>query len=137
MSPDLAQFGRILGDRTSDEAGTPFGSCDVMPLHLPRQRDRRHVLGDLLGALTRSLDRRFDVSLMRGSFEATLRRALPLRAVHLRESGSRWTTQPEVAAAPESVALEVPGGDPDAPGVLEATFDPGSCLGEWDFQLLG
>jgi len=95
------------------------------------------VLGDLLGALTRSLDRRLDVSLMRGSFEVTLRRALPLRAVHLRESGSRWTNQPEAAAAPESVALEVPGGDPDAPGVLEATFDPGSCLGEWDFQLLG
>src|SRR5437667_1388960 len=102
MSPDLVQFGRILDDSKSDETGTPFGSRDVMPLHLPRQRDRRRVLGDLLGALTRSLDRRLDVSLMRGSFEVTLRRALPLRAVHLRESGSRWTNQPEAAAAPES-----------------------------------
>src|SRR5258706_8624055 len=137
MSPDLGQFGRILDDRVPEGAGTPFGSCDVMPLHQPRQRDRRHVLGDLLAALTRSLDRRLDVSLMRGSFEATLRRALPLRAVHLRESGSRWASQPDTAAAPESVALEVPSGDPDAPGVLEATFDPGCCLGEWDFQLLG
>jgi len=136
MSPDLAQFGRILDAGESDDDGTPFGSCEVMPLHLPRQRDRRHVLGDLLAALTRSLDRRLDISLMRGSFEATLRRALPLRAVHLRESGSRWTNQSQAATAPESVALEVPGGDADAPGVLEATFDPGCCLGEWDFQLL-
>src|SRR6267142_991282 len=137
MSPDFAQFGRILDAGESDDDGTPFGSCEVMPLHQPRQRDRRHVLGDLLAALTRSLDRRLDISLMRGSFEATLRRALPLRAVHLRESGSRWTNQAQAATAPESVALEVPGGDPDAPGVLEATFDPGCCLGEWDFQLLG
>src|SRR5216683_674912 len=123
MSPDFAQFGRILDAGESDDDGTPFGSCEVMPLHLPRQRDRRHVLGDLLAALTRSLDRRLDISLM--------------RAVHLRESGSRWTNQAQAATAPESVALEVPGADPDAPGVLEATFDPGCCLGEWDFQLLG
>src|SRR5713226_8727075 len=137
MSTELAQFGSILDNRDSTVDGTPFGSCDAMPLHVPRQRDRRHALGDLLAALTRSLDRRLDVSLMRGSFEATLRRAMPLRAVHLREGGSRWTNQAQAAAAPESVALDVPGGDPDAPGVLEATFDPGCCLGEWDFQLLG
>src|SRR5947207_14214888 len=123
MATELAQCGRLLDDRESIVAGIPFDSRDGMPLHLPRQRDRRHVIGDLLAALTRSLDRRLDVSLMRGSFEATLRRALPLRAVHLREGGSRWN-QPDTAAAPESVALEVPSGDPDAPGVLEATFDP-------------
>jgi two-component system response regulator HydG len=35
------------------------------------------------------------------------------------------------------VVLEVPGGDPQMPGALEATFDPGCCLGEWDFQMLG
>src|SRR5713226_5383495 len=115
MSTELAQFGPILDNREAAVAGTPFGSCGDMPLHLPRQRDRRHVLGELLGALTRSLDRRLDVSLMRGAFEATLRRAMPLRAVHLRERGSRWTTPADVAAAPESVALDVPGGDPDSP----------------------
>src|SRR5258708_15306580 len=118
MSPDLGQFGRILDDREPEGAGTPFGSCDVMPLHQPRQRDRRHVLGDLLQALTRSLDRRLDVSLMRGAFEATLRRALPLRAVHLRDGGSRWTNRADAASAPESGALAVPGGNPDMPGVL-------------------
>jgi DNA-binding NtrC family response regulator len=137
MSTDLARIGRIFDDDESTVAGTPFGSCDVMPAHLPRQRDRRHVLGDLLQALTRSLDRRLDVSLMRGAFEATLRRALPLRAVHLRDGGSRWTNHADAASAPESVTLEVPGGNPDVPGMLEATFDPGCCLGDWDFQLLG
>ena len=42
-----------------------------------------------------------------------------------------------MSAAPEGIALEVPGADVEAPGVLEATFDPGACLGEWDFQVLG
>jgi transcriptional regulator with PAS, ATPase and Fis domain len=37
----------------------------------------------------------------------------------------------------ESIALEVPGSSPGSQGILEATFDPGCHLGEWDFQLLG
>ena len=31
----------------------------------------------------------------------------------------------------------MPGGDPASAGLLEATFDPGCRLGEWDFQMLG
>ena len=103
----------------------------------PRQRDRRQALADLVAALTRSLDRRHDISLMRGTFEEWLRRTVPLRTVHLREPGSRWTGRGDVPAAPESVAIEVPGPDPARPGVLEATFDPACGLGEWDFQMLG
>jgi DNA-binding NtrC family response regulator len=137
MSTESARLRDIVADRESTAAGTTFGCGDAMPLHVPRQRDRRHALADLLGALTRSLDRRQDVSQMRGAFEVTLRRAVPLRAVRLREGGSRWTNRGDAPAAPESVALEVPGGDPDLPGVLEATFDPNCCLGEWDFQVLG
>jgi DNA-binding NtrC family response regulator len=137
MSGENAQTDGVYEGRASFVAGTAFDSSSGMPLHLPRQRDRRQAFAELLGTLTRSLDRRLDVSLMRGAFEATLRRALPLRSVHLREHGSRWTGQAEAQSAPESVALEVPGGDPDRPGLLEATFDPGCCLGEWDFQLLG
>jgi transcriptional regulator with PAS, ATPase and Fis domain len=57
--------------------------------------------------------------------------------VQLREPGSRWLQRPDAAAGPESVALEVPGADPPASGLLEATFDPGCRLGEWDFQILG
>src|SRR6478672_8383897 len=74
---------------------------------------------------------------MRGAFEEWLRRMVPLRTVHLREAGSRWTGRGDVPAAPESVAIEVPGPDPARPGVLEATFDPTCGLGEWDFQMLG
>ena len=102
--------------------------------HQPRQRDRRQALGGLLAALTLALDRRNDISLMRGAFEETLRRVIPVRTVQLREAGSRWASR--VDAAAESVALEVPAADPGRPGVLEATFDPGCRLGEWDFQLL-
>ena len=136
MAIELAEIRRNSGEDDRPASGTRFGSRARMPLHVPRQRDRRVALGDLLAAVTRALDRRLDVSLMRGTFEATLRRALPIRSVRLREAGSRWGGGGD-NAAPESVALEVPAGDPEMPGVLEATFDPGCCLGEWDFQLLG
>ena len=101
----------------------------------PRQRDRRQALGELLAAVTRSLDRRYDISLMRGAFEETLRRIVPVRSVQLREAGSRWAVRVD-RPGPESVALEVPSDDPSLPGMLEATFDPGCRLGEWDFQML-
>src|SRR6476661_4907245 len=124
--------------RAADEKrrGAACGSPGAVPF-TPRQRDRRQALADLVAALTRSLDRRHDISLMRGAFEEWLRRMVPLRTVHLREAGSRWTGRGDVPAAPESVAIEVPGPDPDRPGVLEATFDPACGLGEWDFQMLG
>ena len=136
MAIELEQIGPNSNDRADSTGGIAFGSPARMPFHAPRQRDRRRALGDLLAAVTRGLDRRLDISLMRGAFEAALRRSLPLRSVHLREAGNRWPLTAD-SAAPESVALEVPGGDPEVPGVLEATFDPGCCLGEWDFQLLG
>ena len=116
--------------------GIAFGSTVVMPSYTPRQRDRRKALSEVLAALTRSLDRRQDISLMRGAFEATLGQVIPVRSVHLREIGSRWGSRSD-AAGPESVALEVPGADPSSQGLLEVTFDPGCRLGEWDFQILG
>ena len=103
----------------------------------PRQRDRRQALFELLGALTRALDRHGDVALMRGAFEEMLRRVVPVRSVQLRETGSRWHARSDATLAAESIALEVPGADPATQGVLEATFDPGSGLGGWDFQMLG
>jgi len=108
-----------------------------MTAHAPRRRERRQALGDLLAALTRGLDRRNDVSLLRGAFEEMLRKIVPVRTVHLREIAGRWSSQRAVAAGAESIALEVPGPDATSTGVLEATFDPGSHLGEWDFQMLG
>jgi transcriptional regulator with PAS, ATPase and Fis domain len=103
----------------------------------PRQRDRRRALGDLFAAITRALDRRGDILLMRGAFEEVLRRIVPVRSVHLRGAGNRWTAAGEAAAGAETIALEVPGSENATPHVLEATFDPGCRLGDWDFQLLG
>ena len=131
MAIELVEVGRGPA-----EIGDPDGNrSPSRPRRIPRRRDRRRALGDVLAAVIRGLDRRVDVSLMRGAFEAALRRALTLRSVRLREAGSRWSGAAD--AAPESVALEVPGGDSELNGVLEATFDPGCCLGEWDFHVLG
>ncbi len=107
--------------------------------HSPRRRDRRQAFGDLLGALARSIDRRHDISLIRGTFEEMLRRMVPVRAVQLREAGSRWLARTDGATGrgAESVALEVPGIEPGLHGQLEAIFDPACGLGEWDFQVLG
>jgi DNA-binding NtrC family response regulator len=137
MSAELIELRRISDGDAEPISGIALGFCAGMPAHTPRQRDRRQIVAHLLAALTRALDRRDDISLMRGVFEHTLRRALPLRSVRLREFGSRWIGRGDATSGPESVAFEVPGVDPSAPGVLEATFDPGCPLGDWDFQFLG
>jgi two-component system response regulator HydG len=114
----------------TDDVGSERGA------RAARRRERRRGIGDLLSTLTASLDRR-DISLVRGAFEDTLRRILRLRSVQLRDLGSRWSGRIDDGAAIESIVLDVPTADPATPGLLEATFDPGSCLGEWDFQMLG
>jgi len=103
---------------------------------LPRRRDRRDGFGVLLTKLTRSLDRRLDASLMRGAFEDALGRMVSVRSVHLRDVGSRWSRRVD-ATDIESIVLDVPSADEHPGGLLEATFDPGCRLGEWDFQMLG
>ncbi|HXD72269.1 MAG TPA: sigma-54 dependent transcriptional regulator, partial [Vicinamibacterales bacterium] len=103
--------------------------------HVPRRRDRRRGFAELLAVIARNLDRRGDVAFVRGAFEETLRRIVPIRTARLRENGQRWPLAPE-GQENEVIALEVPGGDHDAPAILEATFDPGCRLGEWDFQAL-
>ena len=103
----------------------------------PRRRDRRQGYQDLLHAITRVIDRREDLSAMRSAFEDMLRRMLPIRTAQLKDPGRPWCARPDPAAGAESIALDVPGSEPAGPGVLEATFDPGSALGDWDFQVLG
>jgi len=102
---------------------------------IPRRRDRRAGIGDLLISLSRAA-LAADASLARGAFEEGLRRLVPVRAVQLRDSHSRWSTRIDGVVSAESIALEVPGPAHAGPGVLEATFEPGSHLGDWDFQLL-
>jgi DNA-binding NtrC family response regulator len=105
--------------------------------HSPRQRDRRQSLSELMTTLTRCLDQHGDISSMRGAFEQCVRRVVPVRTAQLRDGG-RWVGRAGERAGAESITLDVPGPDPAATsGVLEATFDPGARLGEWDYQMLG
>jgi DNA-binding NtrC family response regulator len=137
MATELVDVPSFFAAQVAAIDGIRFGSSAAMITSIPRQRDRRQAVAEMLAALTRSLDRRRDISLMRGVFEQTLRQVVPVRTVQLREPGSRWGSRPEAASSPESVALEVPGPDAGTVGLLEATFDPGCRLGEWDFQMLG
>ena len=137
MATEVVDVRSLFDTGAATVDGIRFGSSAAMLSSIPRQRDRRQAIAEMLAALTRSLDRRRDISLMRGVFEQTLRQVVPVRTVQLREPGSRWGSRPEAASSPESVALEVPGSDEGKVGLLEATFDPGCRLGDWDFQVLG
>jgi len=101
-----------------------------------RRHERRRGLEELMAALARGIDRRLDVSLMRGTFEQLLRKVVPVRSVHIRDLAGRWSPHEERVGL-ESISLEIPGVDSAAQRLLEATFDPGCPLGEWDFQMLG
>lgn len=103
---------------------------------IPRQRDRRVGFEEFLALLARALDVRNEPSLLRATFEDSLRRLLPVRTIQLRDGASRCLGRGGAMGA-EAIALDVPAADGASPGVLEATFDPGSRLGEWDFQILG
>lgn len=102
----------------------------------PRQRDRRAGLRDVLSTLSRLVGARADPGMMRGAFEEAVRRTLRVRRVLLRDVTSRWTRVSEPEGA-ESVVFEVPAATPKTRGVLEARFDAGTLLGEWEVQLLG
>jgi transcriptional regulator with PAS, ATPase and Fis domain len=119
---------RALGSSTS--ARTSEASA-------PRRRDRRNSVGNLLAAITRTLRRNEDLANVRGAFETAVQQVIPVRTATLRDLSSRWSGRSDARKGAESIALEVPGSEPYGAGTLEATFDPGASLGEWDFQMLG
>src|SRR5579862_2277046 len=156
MSTLLGEHVDFLTGFARHESGTRFGCSRGTPrsspfmsalsrsdsnhslAYVPRRRDRRQALADLLAALARALSRQGDTAPMRGAFEQMLRRLVPVRSIQLRDVGSRWgNSRSESAPGSESIVLEVPGPEPALKGVLEATFDPACRLGEWDFQMLG
>jgi DNA-binding NtrC family response regulator len=110
----------------------------VSPSSTPRRRDRRNGLSDLITSLSRAIGEGTDAALMRGAFEEQLRRTVSVRAIRLRERPSPWTARAsESNDGLESVSFDVPGPRLSAQGTLEASFDAGAAVGEWDFQLLG
>jgi len=96
-----------------------------------RQRDRRLGIGDVLMALTRAMADRTDMTGMRDAFEQVLPRVVPVRSVEIRDA-IKWGRAESV----ESIALDIPGAPPSAPALLEACIEPGTRLGDWDFQVL-
>jgi hypothetical protein len=94
----IADSARDLRDPDRAAHGTRFGcSARVLPqpsapapaMVVPRQRDRRLAISELLTALARTLADRTDISLIRGAFEEGVRRAVPVRTVHLRDRNGR------------------------------------------------
>src|SRR3954464_547638 len=103
---------------------------------VPRQRDRRRTLGEVVATLARTLATRNDAGSLRGVFEEALLRTLPLRGVALRDSSRRWASErPDDLL--ETLAFEVAGATPAQRGTLEAHVDRRRRLGEWEVQLLG
>jgi DNA-binding NtrC family response regulator len=113
-------------------------ACHEDADHAPatRQRDRRQGIGELLETLARNLGRTDDATQLRSTFESALARIVRVRSLHLRDVQSRCVARDGVPEG-EGIALEVPGPLNTAAGILEATFDPGCRLGEWDLQILG
>jgi len=110
---------------------------DVMTF-AARQRDRRRGVGEVIAAVARGVIGRADAGLIRGAFEDALKRVLPVRSVTLREATSRWlAARTDDRPGLESIAFEVPAPMPAGRGILEASFDAGCRMAEWDFQLLG
>ena len=111
----------------------PTAECSTVS---PRQRDRRLGLGDVLATLARAIASRGEAGLVRVAFEESLKRALPVRSIVLREAARRWPTDTPGGGL-EQVAFDVAGPSPAQRGVLEATFERCRQMGEWDFQLMG
>ncbi len=103
---------------------------------LRRQRDRRRGLGDLVATLARAVSGRTEAGQVRGAFEESLKRALPVRSIVLRDRASRWPSE-KTDDGVEALAFEVVGPTTGQRGMLEATFDRSRRLGDWDLQLMG
>src|SRR3954451_21060677 len=116
MNSEIAECRTMSTCESRAPVGIALDSSTRMTSYIPRQRDRREAVSDIVSALSRALDRRLDVSLMRGAFETALGRVIPLRSVRLREIGSRWVGRNDAPGA-ESVTLEVPGADPSSQGL--------------------
>jgi DNA-binding NtrC family response regulator len=111
---------------------TPSGPRPLRPGF--RRRDRRCGWADFLAFLAGGLHAGRDPRALRTRFEEGLRRLLPARVLILREVQEAI---PRLRGAPrECVTLDVPGSPERPPFALDATFEPGSGLDEWDLQVL-
>jgi transcriptional regulator with PAS, ATPase and Fis domain len=119
------------------QESTAVPATSALPAHGRTQgrrgRDRRVGLEDFLAFLTGALHPERDLRELRLRFEEGLRRLMPVRGVLLRYGP--LDRPMHSSSALERLALEIPG-FPPATAVLEAHFEGGSGLDEWDVQML-
>jgi DNA-binding NtrC family response regulator len=102
-----------------------------------RRAERRIDLRRVIGALAMGLAGGRDDRNLQSLFEHQLRRIVPVKGIRLREVPSRYQARlvtPMRTA--ESIVLEVPTSDPGRQAVLEAAFEPGRQLDDWDVEVL-
>jgi transcriptional regulator with AAA-type ATPase domain len=102
-----------------------------------RRGERRADLRQVIRAVASTLLSRQDDRTLPSIFEQALARVLPVRSIRLREVPSRYQVRLVTPTrTSDSVVLDIPTADPERQFVLEANFDPGRPLDEWNIDLL-
>src|SRR5688500_14550222 len=102
-----------------------------------RRGERRADLRQVMRALAAGLIGRPDDRSLQRVFEQELSRVLLARSIRLREVPTRFQARLATPTrTPESVVLDVPTPDPGRQVVLEATFEPGRPIDQWNADLL-
>src|SRR2546425_7220054 len=102
-----------------------------------RRSDRRSDLRQVLEALAHAIRLPPEERSLPGLFERELRRVLSVRTVRLREVPARYQARLVTPTrTPESIVLNVPTSEPGRQAVLEAAFEPGGRMDEWNVDLL-
>jgi hypothetical protein len=102
-----------------------------------RRGDRRSDLRQVLEALAHAIRLPPEERSLPGLFERELRRVLSVRTVRLREVPARYQARLVTPTrTPESIVLNVPTSEPGRQAVLEAAFEPGGRMDEWNVDLL-
>jgi len=110
---------------------------DAEPRTWTRRGDRRSDLRQVLAALAHAIALRAEERNLPGLFEHQLRRVLAGRTVRLREVPARFHARLVTPTrTPDSVVLDVPTSEPGRQAVLEAAFEPGARIDEWNVDLL-
>src|SRR5919108_2597183 len=114
---------------------------DELPCEEPRtwtrRGDRRSDLRQVLEALAHAIAPPPDERSLRGLFEHQLLRVLPMRTLRLREVPARYHARLVTPTrTTDSLVLDVPTSEPGRQAVLEAVFEPGAHMDEWNVGLL-
>ena len=102
-----------------------------------RRGERRADLRQIVRAIATTILSRHDDRPLQTVFEQTLVNVISARSVRLREVPTRYHTRlvtPTRTA--DTMVVDVPTTDPDRQVVLEATFESGRAVDEWNVELL-